>query len=237
MMNTPCPAGAAFLVEAADPFGVFIPEDFTAEDQLIGRTAEGFVRSTVLPEVARIEAADHPLMSDLMRKAGELGLLGADVPEVYGGLGLKQTTAALIAEKINPQQSFALTHEAHTVIGTLPLLFFGNHDQKSRYLPKLATGEWIASFALSEANSGSDALGMQTRATLSADGSHYVLRGEKMWITNTAFADLFTVFAKVDGEKVTAFLVERDSPGLSFGREEHKLGMHGTSTRRVILED
>ena len=164
-------------------------------------------------------------------------MLGADVPEVYGGLGLKQTTSAQIAEKVNPQQSFALTHEAHTVIGTLPLLYFGNHDQKRRYLPKLATGEWIASFALSEANSGSDALGMQTRASLSGDGSHYLLRGEKMWITNTAFADLFTVFAKVDGDKVTAFLVERDSQGLSFGKEEHKLGMHGTSTRRVILED
>jgi len=229
--------GGAFLLTGTDPRRVFVPEMLSAEDALIGQTAEDFLRQEVLPRGNEIESGDHALMADLMHKAGALGLLGADVPEVYGGLGLKQTTAALVAEKINPQQSFALTHEAHTVIATLPLLYFGNHDQKSRYLPKLASGEWIGSFALSEANSGSDALAMQTRATLSPDGRHYVLRGEKMWITNTAFADLFTVFAKVDGEKVTAFLVEKGSSGLSYGKEEHKLGMHGTSTRRVILDD
>src|SRR5579871_1239709 len=231
------PGGGAFLTGDTDPRQVFTPEAFTAEDRLIGQTAEDFLRNAVLPQVERIEQGDHALMHSLMQQAGELGLLGADVPEVYGGLGLKQTTGALIAEKINPQQSFALTHEAHTVIGTFPLLYFGNHDQKSRYLPKLASGEWIGSFALSEATSGSDALGMQTRATLSQDGSHYLLNGVKMWITNTAFAQLFTVFAKVDGEKYTAFLVERDYPGVSFGKEEHKLGMHGTSTRRVILDN
>jgi alkylation response protein AidB-like acyl-CoA dehydrogenase len=208
----------------------------TAEDQLIGRTAADFLRHEVLPSVGALEAGDHARMAELMRKAGALGLLGADVPEVYGGLGLSQMTAALIAEKLNPQQSFALTHEAHTVIATLPLLFFGSHEQKLRFLPKLASGEWIGSFALSEANSGSDALAMQTRAVLTPDGAAYLLTGEKMWITNTAFADLFTVFAKVDGEKVTAFLVERGSAGLSFGKEEHKLGMHGTSTRRLILD-
>lgn len=237
MANRYQPTGGAFLTEEREPRRIFIPEDLIAEDLLIGKTAEDFLRNEVMPHVERIERGDHELMHSLMRKAGELGLLGADVPEVYGGLGLKQTTGALIAEKLNPQQSFALTHEAHTVIGTFPLLYFGNHDQKSRYLPKLATGEWIASFALSEANSGSDALAMQTKATLASDGSHYRLNGVKMWITNTAFADLFTVFAKVDGEKITAFLVERNTPGVSFGKEEHKLGMHGTSTRRVILED
>src|SRR5579871_3629738 len=229
--------GGVFLTGDTDPRRIFIPEEFTPEDILIGKTAEDFLRNAVMPAVESIEQGDHALMHSLMQQAGELGLLGADVPEVYGGLGLKQTTGALIAEKINPQQSFALTHEAHTVIGTFPLLYFGNHDQKSRYLPKLASGEWIGSFALSEANSGSDALGMQTRATLSQDGSHYLLNGVKMWITNTAFAQLFTVFAKVDGEKYTAFLVERDYPGVSFGKEEHKLGMHGTSTRRVILDN
>jgi alkylation response protein AidB-like acyl-CoA dehydrogenase len=237
MENRFDPVGGAFLAEERAPSRVFTPEDFSVEDRLIGKTAEDFLRSEVLPQTERIESGDHTLMHDLMQRAGALGLLGADVPEVYGGLGLKQTTAALIAEKLNPQQSFALTHEAHTVIATLPLLFFGNHDQKSRYLPKLASGEWIGSFALSESNSGSDALAMQTRATLAPDGKHYILNGEKMWITNTAFAQLFTVFAKVDGEKVTAFLVERDTPGVSFGKEEHKLGMHGTSTRRVILEN
>jgi alkylation response protein AidB-like acyl-CoA dehydrogenase len=230
-------SGGSFLLSDSPATDVFIPEEFTSEDRLIAQSAEAFLRNDVLPHVARIESGDHEFMADLMRSAGNLGLLGADVPEEYGGLGLSQRTAALIAEKLNPQQSFALTHEAHTVIGTLPLLYFGNHDQKSRYLPKLASGEWIASFALSEANSGSDALAMQTRATLSPDGRHWILNGEKMWITNTAFASLFTVFGKVDGQKVSAFLVERDTPGLSFGREEHKLGMHGTSTRRVILEN
>ena len=244
------PVGGAFLVEspyesksistsvdALPSETIYIPEYLTAEDRLIGKTADDFLRKEVLPHVERIESGDHPLMHSLMQKAGALGLLGADVPEIYGGLGLPQTTAALIAEKLNYQQSFALTHEAHTVIATLPLLYFGNHDQKSRYLPKLASGEWIGSFALSEANSGSDALALQTKGVLSEDGTHYLLTGEKMWITNTAFADLFTVFGKVDGNKITVFLVERNTPGVSFGREEHKLGMHGTSTRRVILEN
>lgn len=234
------PAGGAFLIETTDASQVFIPEYFTAEDLLIGKTADEFLNNEVQPHREQIETGDHDLMRDLMRKAGELGLLGADVPEAYGGLGLPQTTCALIAEKLNPQQSFALTHEAHTVIATLPLLFFGNHGQKQKYLPKLASGEWVGSFALSEANSGSDALAMQTRATLAPNGSHYALNGEKMWITNSAFASLFTVFARVqvnEEDKIGVFLVERDTPGLGFGKEEHKLGMHGTSTRRVILND
>lgn len=235
MENRFSPGGGSFLIADSSP-APFTPEDFSPESRLIGATAEQFLRETVLPHVERIESGDLALMHALMQKAGALGLLGADVPEVYGGLGLDIPTAALIAEKLNYQQSFALTHEAHTVIATLPLLYFGNHDQKSRYLPRLASGEWIGSFALSEANSGSDALAMQTRATLAPDGSHYRLNGTKMWITNTGFARLFTVFAKVD-EKVTAFLVERDFPGVSFGAEERKLGMKGTSTRRVILED
>ena len=240
MPNPFTPAGGAFLIKKTNAEQVFIPEHFTSEDLLIGKTAEEFLNNEVQPHVEQIETGDHDLMRDLMRKAGELGLLGADVPEAYGGLGLPQTTCALIAEKLNPQQSFALTHEAHTVIATLPLLFFGSHEQKQKYLPQLASGEWVGSFALSEANSGSDALAMQTRATLAADGSHYTLNGEKMWITNSAFAGLFTVFARVqvNGEdKIGVFLVERDTPGLGFGKEEHKLGMHGTSTRRVILND
>ena len=203
----------------------------------MAQTAEEFLRREILPLTDQIEAHDTNLMHRLMQKAGAVGLLGAEVPEVYGGLGLDNRTGALLAEKLNWQQSFALTHEAHTVIATLPVLYFGNHAQKSKYLPKLASGEWIGSFALSEAGSGSDALGVQTRATLTSDGSHYVLNGTKMWITNAAFADLFTVFAKVEGENFTAFLVERCWPGVSFGKEEHKLGMHGTSTRRVILDN
>lgn len=235
--STVPPPGGAFLIEDAAPDRLFTPEEFGPEARLMAQTADEFLRREVLPLTDRIEAHDTELMARLMRKAGELGLLGAEVPEVYGGLGLDNRTGALLAEKLNWQQSFALTHEAHTVIATLPLLFFGNHAQKAKYLPKLASGEWIGSFALSEAGSGSDALGAQTGATVSPDGSHYVLNGAKMWITNTAFANLFTVFAKVDGDKFSAFLVERDFPGVSFGPEERKLGMRGTSTRRVILED
>jgi alkylation response protein AidB-like acyl-CoA dehydrogenase len=231
------PAGGAFLVSDSSPNSLFTTEEFGPEARLMAQTADEFLRREVLPKTDQIEAHDTDLMARLIRKAGDLGLLGAEVPEVYGGLGLDNRTGALLAEKINWQQSFALSHEAHTVIATLPLLYFGNHEQKAKYLPKLASGEWIGSFALSEAGSGSDALGAQTRAVLSPDGSHYVLNGAKMWITNTAFANLFTVFAKVDGDKFSAFLVERDYPGVSFGPEEHKLGMRGTSTRRVILED
>lgn len=237
MERTEVLPGGGFLTREADPAQTFIPEEFDVEARLMAQTADDFLKKEVLPLTEQIEAHDTDLMHRLMQKAGELGLLGADVPETYGGLGLDTRTAALLAEKLNWQQSFALTHEAHTVIATLPLLYFGNDAQKSKYLPKLASGEWIGCFCLSEAGSGSDALGAQTRATLSADGSHYVLNGTKMWITNTAFAQLFTVFAKVDGDKFTPFLVERDYPGVSFGKEEHKLGMRGTSTRRVILEN
>jgi len=236
-IQNPITPGGAFLLEEGDPAKVFIPEEFGPEARLMAKTADEFLRKEVLPHTERIEAHDLDLMRDLMRKAGALGLLGAEIPEVYGGLGLDNRTGALLAEKLNWQQSFALTHEAHTVIATLPLLFFGSHTQKSRYLPRLASGEWIGAFCLSEPGSGSDALGAQTRATLSPDGTRYLLNGTKMWITNAAFADLFTVFAKVDGEKFTAFLVERDFPGVSFGREERKLGMRGTSTRRVILDN
>jgi alkylation response protein AidB-like acyl-CoA dehydrogenase len=230
-------AGGSFLTTDTDPAQVFTPEEFGPEARLMAQTADEFLRKEVLPHTGRIEAHDTELMHQLMQKAGQLGLLGADVPEVYGGLGLDYRIGALLAEKLNWQQSFALTHEAHTVIATLPLMYFGNHAQKSNYLPKLASGEWIGCFCLSEAGSGSDALAAQTRATLSPDGKHWVLNGTKMWITNTAFATLFTVFAKVDGEHFSCFLVERDTPGVSFGKEEHKLGMKGTSTRRVILEN
>jgi alkylation response protein AidB-like acyl-CoA dehydrogenase len=231
------PPGGGFLLGDTDPASVFIPEEFSPEARLIAKTADDFLKKEVLPHTERIENHDIELMHALMHKAGELGLLGADVPEVYGGLGLDNRTSALIAEKLNWQQSFALSHEAHTVIATFPLLLFGNHAQKSKYLPKLASGEWIGSFCLSEPNSGSDALGAQTRATLSPDGKNYILNGTKAWITNAAFADLFTVFAKVDGDKFSTFLVERSYPGVSFGKEEHKLGMKGTSTRRVILDN
>lgn len=236
-MRTVPKRGGAFLLEATLPEEVFVPEMFSAEDQLIGKSAEQFLYDRVLPHTEAIERGDHLLIRSLMQQAGELGLLAADIPEVYGGLGLSQKVCALIAEKLNFQQSFALTHEAHTVLGTLPLLYFGNHEQKSRYLPKLASGEYIGAFALSEARSGSDVLGLQTFASLSPGGEAYLLQGEKMWITNAAFADLFTVFARTGPRSLTAFLVERGAQGLSMGREEHKLGMHGTSTRRLVFEN
>jgi alkylation response protein AidB-like acyl-CoA dehydrogenase len=237
MTRTTHKRGGAFLLEATLPEEVFVPEMFTAEDRLIGKTAEQFLHDRVLPHTEAIELGDHALVRQLMLQAGELGLLAGDVPEVYGGLGLSHMVEALIAEKLNFQQSFALTHEVQTVLGALPLLYFGNHEQKSRYLPKIASGEWIAGFALSEARSGSDVLGMQTRATPSSDGLHFILNGEKMWITNAGIADLFTVFARTGEKEFTALLVERNSEGLSLGREEHKLGMHGTSTRRVVFEE
>ncbi len=229
--------GGAFLSSHPTVAQIFTPEDFSPEARFIGDTADTFLKKEVLPHTERIESHDIEFMHALMQKAGELGLLGADVPEVYGGLGLDIRTCALLAEKLNWQQSFALTHEAHTVIATLPLMYFGNHSQKSKYLPKLASGEWIGSFALSETVSGSDALGAITRADLTEDGRFYVLNGSKMWITNTGFASLFTVFAKIDVDKFSCFLVESGTPGLSFGKEENKLGMRGTSTRRVILEN
>ncbi len=229
--------GGAFLLGDSHPDRVFTPEDFTAESRMMARTAEEFLAREVLPKTAQIEQHDTDLMACLMRQAGELGLLAADVPVEYGGLGLDVPTGALLAEKLNPQQSFALTHEAHSVIAVMPLLLFGSHEQKLKYLPKLASGEWLGSFCLSEPDSGSDALSAQTKAVLDPDGETYVLNGTKMWITNAAFADLFTVFAKVDGSRFTAFLVERGTPGLSLGPEEHKLGMKGTSTRRVMFDN
>lgn len=229
--------GGEFLLRDESANAIFTPEGFSSEARLMGRTAEEFLKKAVLPHVERIEAHDIELMAELMHQAGDLGLLGAEVPEAYGGFGIDNRTGALIAEKLNWQQSFALSHEAHTVIATLPLQYFGSHALKAKYLPKLASGEWIGSFGLSEAGSGSDALGAQTRAELSPDGQHWVLNGGKMWITNTAFAQLFTVFAKVNGERFSCFMVEAGTPGLSYGKEEHKLGMKGTSTRRLILEN
>jgi alkylation response protein AidB-like acyl-CoA dehydrogenase len=236
-MNNQTLPGGAFVLRDAAPDAVFTPEAFSSEARMMGRAAEDFLKAEVLPHIERIEGRDIQLMAELMRKAGEAGLLGAEIPEAYGGFGLDMRTGALIAEKLNWQQSFALSHEAHTVIATLPLMFFGSHALKSKYLPKLASGEWIGAFGLSEAGSGSDALGAQTKAVLSEDGKSWVLNGGKMWITNTAFASLFTVFAKVDGQKFSAFMVEAGTPGLTYGKEEHKLGMKGTSTRRLILEN
>ncbi|HTG15858.1 MAG TPA: acyl-CoA dehydrogenase family protein [Blastocatellia bacterium] len=230
------PKGGSFLIEDREPSEVFTPEDITDEQQMFARTAEEFLRKEVLPREAEIYAKDYTVHRELMRKAGELGLLMIDIPERYGGLGLHKVSSAVVGEQFALQASFAGTQSSHVNIGTLPIVFFGTEEQKQKYLPRLATGEWIGAYALTEPQSGSDALAAKTKAVLSEDGKHYILNGQKMWITNGGFADLFTVFAKVDGEKFTAFLVER-GPGLVSGHEEKKLGIDGSSTTALMLED
>ncbi len=229
--------GGSFLIEDLRGADVFTPEDFSQEQIQTAKTASEFAVNEVLPAAAEIEAKNFDVTRALLRKAGELGLLGVDIPEAYGGLEMDKVTSALVAESMSRNGSFAVAFSAHGGIGTLPLVWYGTEDQKKKYLPRLASGELMGAYALSEASSGSDAMNIRTRATLSQDGRHYLLNGEKMWISNGGFADLFTVFAKVDGEKFSAFLVERTSPGLSVGAEEHKLGIRGSSTCPLILAD
>jgi alkylation response protein AidB-like acyl-CoA dehydrogenase len=229
--------GGSFLTEERQPQDIFTPEDFSDEQRQIAKTAVEFTTNEVVPAAAEIEAKNFTVTKGLLRKAGELGLMAVDVPEAYGGLELDKVTSAIIAESMSQLASFSVAFSAHVGIGTLPLVWYGTEAQKRKYLPKLATGEWIAAYALSESSSASDAMNCRTRAVLSADGTHYVLNGEKMWITNSGFADLFTVFAKIDGEKFSAFLIERGTPGFSVGKEEHKLGIRGSSTCPLILAD
>jgi butyryl-CoA dehydrogenase len=229
--------GGSFLIEERHPQDVFTPEDLSDEHRQIAKTAVEFTNNEVVPVAQEIEAKNFELTRSLLRKAGELGLMGVDVPEDYGGTEMDKATSAVIAESISKLASFSVAFSAHVGIGTLPIVWYGTEAQKRKYLPKLVTGEWISSYALSESSSGSDALNCRARAVLSADGAHYLLNGEKMWITNSGFADLFTIFAKIDGEKFSAFLVERNTPGLSVGPEEHKLGIRGSSTCPLILSD
>src|ERR1700726_2960097 len=230
-------SGGSFLLEERRTDEVFTPEDFTEQQQLIGQTAEEFTVNEILPNIEKMEHKDFSISRDLLKKAGDLGLSAVEIPEAYGGLELDKVSAAVIADHIAKYAGFATTWGGHTGIGTLPLVYFGTDEQKKKYLPKLAAGEIVGAYALSEASSGSDALNCRTRATLSADGKHYILNGEKMWITNAGFADLFTVFAKIDGEKFSAFLVEKTFPGFSIGAEEHKMGIRGSSTCPIILND
>jgi alkylation response protein AidB-like acyl-CoA dehydrogenase len=228
--------GGGFLLEGRAPADLFTPEDISEEQRMFARAAEEFLRKEVIPREDAIYAKDWAVTRELMRKAGELGLLSIDIPEKYGGLGLHKVSSAIVGEQFALQASFAGSQSAHVNIGTLPIVFFGTEEQKQKYLPRLATGEIIGAYALTEPQSGSDALAARTKAVLSDDGRHYILNGQKMWITNGSFADLFTVFAKVDGEKFTAFLVER-GPGLVSGHEEKKLGIDGSSTTALMLED
>src|SRR3954453_6379047 len=229
--------GGSFLIEERLPDEVFTPEDFTDEHRQIARTALDFTTNEVMPAAREIEAKDFAVTRALLRKAGDLGLMAVDVPEAYGGLEMDKVTSGGIAESMSQLASFSVAFSAHVGIGTLPIVWYGTDEQKRKYLPKLATGEWIGAYALSESSSASDAMNCRTRAVLSPDGQHYILNGEKMWITNSGFADVFTVFAKVDGEKFTACIIERGTPGLTIGPEEHKLGIRGSSTCPLILAD
>ena len=237
--------GGDFLLNDLAPHELFTPEDFTEEQQQIADTAEQFAAKEVLPAAGEIEAKNFTVTREILRKAGELGLMAIDIPEQYGGLAMDKVTSAIVADHLSQLASFSVAFSAHVGIGTLPIVWYGTPQQKEKYLPRLATGEWLGAYALSEASSGSDAMNIRTRATLSQDGSQYILDGEKMWITNAGFADLFTVFARLadpadpnpEKAKLSAFLIERQTPGLTIGAEEHKLGIRGSSTCPLILSD
>lgn len=229
--------GGSFILEDIDPTMVYTPEDFTDEHKMIAKTAADYIDKEVLKEVEYLENHEFDRSVKLLKKAGDLGLLGGDIPEEYGGLDLDKISSALVAEKFSKAGGFSITHGAHVGIGSLPIVLFGTEQQKQTYLPKLASGDKIAAYALTEPGSGSDALGAKTTARLNEEGTHYLLNGEKQWITNAGFADLFIVYAKVDGEHFSAFIVERTAEGVSTGLEEKKMGIKSSSTRTLILED
>lgn len=230
-------AGGSFVLDDIDSELVVTPEDFNEEQRMILQTTVDFLEGEVLPKDEEIEKLDYELTLDLLKKAGELGLLSADVPEEYDGLGLDKVSSTIISETLARAASFGLSVGAHVGIGTLPIVFFGTPEQKKKYLPQLATGEKIAAYCLTEPASGSDALGAKTTAKLSEDGQHYILNGSKIFITNAGFADIFIVYAKVDGKDFSAFIVEKKMPGFSLGPEEKKMGIKGSSTRPLYFED
>jgi alkylation response protein AidB-like acyl-CoA dehydrogenase len=229
--------GGSFLLESPLPSDVFTVADLTDDQKLIGQTAEEFVVKEVFPLVKDLENKKPGLMAELVRKAATLGIMSGGIPEQYGGSGLDKVATTVLTEKLSIYGGFAVTHGAHAGIGTLPIVYFGTDEQKQKYLPRLASGELIGAYCLSEPQAGSDAQNSLTRAELNKEGTHYILNGQKMWITNGGFADLYIVFAKIDGEKFTAFIVERTFPGFKPGNEEHKMGIHGSSTTPIFLEN
>jgi alkylation response protein AidB-like acyl-CoA dehydrogenase len=230
--------GGAFLITSCRPEDVFTPADFSDDQRLIGQTAEEFVQKEVMPAIPELEAhKDEQLMAQMLKKAGEIGLLGGGIPEAYGGSGLDKISAAILAEKLAGYGSFAVSHGGHSGIGTVPIVYFGTEEQKNKYLPKIATGELLSCYCLSEPQAGSDSMASRTRAVLSPDGKNYILNGQKMWITNGGFADVYVVFAKIDGEKFSCFIVERGTPGFSAGAEEKKMGIKGSSTTPIFFEN
>jgi len=235
--NQPVPRGAEWLIRESEAADIFIPEDFNEEQQMTKDMCADFLDTQVLPIVDRIDNLEKGLMPSLVEKAGELGLLSISLPEEYGGLGKDFITSTLVNEGLGGGYSFSVAVAAHTGIGTLPILYFGTEEQKAKYIPKLATGEWKGAYGLTEPNSGSDALSAKTTARLSEDGKFFILNGQKIWITNGGFADVYTVFAKIDGEKFSAFIVERGFEGFTQGPEEHKMGIKGSSTVQLYFQD
>ena len=229
--------GGGFLVEESAPEDIFTPEDLTEEQTMIRDMTEQFVEDEVLPQVEKIEHKQWDVTVHLLRRCGELGLLGIEVPEKYGGENLDKVSAMIVAEKLARVASFAVSYGGHSGIGTLPIVYFGKEEHKRKYLPQLCKAEKISAYALSEAGSGSDALAAKANAVRSTDGAHWVINGEKMWITNAAFADMFVTFAQVDGKQFSCFIVEKDYPGVSTGAEENKMGLKGSSTRTLVLEN
>ncbi len=241
MATTPVSAalnrGGAFLITSSRPEDVFTPADLSDDQRLIGQTAEEFVQKELTPEISALEQHKEGLMAQMLKKAGEIGLLGGAIPEAFGGSGLDKVSATVLAEKLSGYASFAVSHGGHAGIGTIPIVYFGTEAQKNKYLPKIASGELISCYCLSEPQAGSDALAARTRAVLSPDGKNWILNGQKMWITNGGFADLYIVFAKIDGEKFSCFIVERNTPGFSVGTEEKKMGIRGSSTVPIFFEN
>ena len=238
MENEKVIKGGAFMVQETKPEDVFIPEEFDEEQKMIAQTCQDFLDAEVLPVLDRIDAQEEGLMPELLNKAGELGLLGISLAEEYDGFGQSFLTSMLAGEIMGAGYSFAVAYSCHTGIGSLPIAYYGNPQQKQKYLPKLASGEWKGAYCLTEPGAGSDANAGKTRAVLSKDGNHYILNGQKMWITNAGFADVFTVFAKIDNDRVlSAFIVERTFPGITFNPEEKKMGIKGSSTRQIFFND
>jgi alkylation response protein AidB-like acyl-CoA dehydrogenase len=230
--------GGEFLITETEFQDVFIPEEFDEEQVMIAQTCRDFLTAEVFPNLDRIDGQEEGLMESLLTKAGELGILGVSIPEAFGGFGKNFNTSMLVADVIGAGHSFAVALSAHTGIGTLPILYYGDEAQKEKYIPKLGTGEWKAAYCLTEPNSGSDANAARTKATLTPDGKHYLITGQKMWITNGGFADVFIVFAKIEDDKnLTAFIVERGFGGITMNPEEHKMGIKGSSTRQVFFND
>src|SRR6266704_5782949 len=237
-MNTSPTLGGEFLLTNKNSgTNIFVPEDFTSEQRQIGETTEEFMKNEIYPNIERIENKDFDFLVEKLKQCADLGLFLAEVPEEYGGLELEKTTNMLMIEKVAPAASFCMAFSGHTGIGMLPLVYYRTHHQKERYLGKLASGEWFGAYALTEPDCGSDPLSSRTTAVLSADGTHYILNGAKQFITNSAFADLFTVFAKIDGKQFSAFLVEKSFEGFSVGAEEKKMGLKGSSTTALVLQD